>query len=426
MGDEQPETLQVRLSRPDSGLSWGFRLQGGTDFNTPLSVQVVQPKSVAERCGLRAGDGIVRINNRNTDGLTHEQAKMEIIRSCNDIDMLIMRGAVQIWRPKVTPMSELKPTEKPQPIHTATGDQVFTTQKTSLARDHQDESNNIGSSYNRSAKPFGGQAPRVQTNLPTYPTYPGTQNNYGGNYGPTPESPKKAVPNVVHAQFNTPIGLYSADNIAHTYAQQTSGIQKEMQNLDVEDAPVGQKFTGTYQRLDSSDSQNFGTTYGSPKGDDVNSSCGPQSGSPTSFQSYQAWSPKGLQNVQSIESLQDVRNGVNGDEHDPTDTNSVFNSSSQPGGFRSVKAPTATSNPAPPPKQESMHCTGCGNLVTGVFVRIKGMPYHEKCFKCARCGVFLKQKGYFMIEGQLCCEVHARQTAQAPGDNMRYAGAVYN
>ncbi|XP_052264877.1 PDZ and LIM domain protein Zasp-like isoform X2 [Dreissena polymorpha] len=365
MGDEQPETLQVRLSRPDSGLSWGFRLQGGTDFNTPLSVQVVQPKSVAERCGLRAGDGIVRINNRNTDGLTHEQAKMEIIRSCNDIDMLIMRGAVQIWRPKVTPMSELKPTEKPQPIHTATGDQVFTTQKTSLARDHQDESNNIGSSYNRSAKPFGGQAPRVQTNLPTYPTYPGTQNNYGGNYGPTPESPKKAVPNVVHAQFNTPIGLYSADNIAHTYAQQTSGIQKEMQNLDVEDAPVGQKFTGTYQRLDSSDSQNFGTTYGSPKG-------------------------------------------------------------SQPGGFRSVKAPTATSNPAPPPKQESMHCTGCGNLVTGVFVRIKGMPYHEKCFKCARCGVFLKQKGYFMIEGQLCCEVHARQTAQAPGDNMRYAGAVYN
>lgn len=41
MGDEQPETLQVHLSRNDSGQSWGFRLQGGMDFNTPLSVQVV-------------------------------------------------------------------------------------------------------------------------------------------------------------------------------------------------------------------------------------------------------------------------------------------------------------------------------------------------------------------------------------------------
>jgi C-terminal processing protease CtpA/Prc len=51
----------------------------------------VQPKSVAARCGLRPGDGIIRINNTNTDGLTHEQAKMEIIRSCNDIDMLIAR-----------------------------------------------------------------------------------------------------------------------------------------------------------------------------------------------------------------------------------------------------------------------------------------------------------------------------------------------
>ena len=33
---------------------------------------------------------------------------------------------------------------------------------------------------------------------------------------------------MVHAQYNTPIGLYSADNIAHTYSTQTAGIQKEM------------------------------------------------------------------------------------------------------------------------------------------------------------------------------------------------------
>ena len=33
--------------------------------------------------------------------------------------------------------------------------------------------------------------------------------------------------------------------------------------------------------------------------------------------------------------------------------------------------------------------------------------------------------GYFMIEGKLYCEVHARRVAEAPGDNFKYAGAVY-
>ncbi|XP_052781280.1 PDZ and LIM domain protein Zasp-like isoform X1 [Mya arenaria] len=410
MGDEQPETFMVRLQRPDSGLSWGFRLQGGVDFNTPLSVQVVQPKSVADRCGLRAGDGIITINKTNTDGLTHEQAKMEIIRSCNDIDMVVMRGAVQIWRPKVTPMSDLMPTEKPQPIQTATGDQLYTVQKTSLARDQVDESSNIGSSYNRSAKPFGGARLQMQPQQPPQPQYGSAQPDYGQQYQQqAPESPKRAVPNVVHAQFNSPIGLYSASNIAKTYSSQTSAIQQEIENLDVNDAPLGTKMTGTYQRLDSNPNQSFGTQYGSP-------SSGEQASE----------SPTGLPDSpsESTERLSGQENGVNSDEHENSQTNTTINNSG-PSGFRSVTAPTAMSNPAPPPKQENMHCTGCTNLVTGVFVRIKGMPYHEKCFKCVRCGVFLKQKGYFMIEGQLYCEIHARQTAQSPGENMKYAGAVY-
>ena len=42
MGEQQPEMFTVQLSRRDSGISWGFRLQGGVDFKTPLSVQVVR------------------------------------------------------------------------------------------------------------------------------------------------------------------------------------------------------------------------------------------------------------------------------------------------------------------------------------------------------------------------------------------------
>ena len=58
------------------------------------------------------------------------------------------------------------------------------------------ESLDIGTGYNRSARPFG--------------------------------APKAATPNIVHAQFNSPIGLYSADNLAATYNMQTKGIQQEV------------------------------------------------------------------------------------------------------------------------------------------------------------------------------------------------------
>lgn len=46
---------------------------------------------MAERSGLLAGDGILYINNTNADGLSHEQAKMEIIRAGNAITIAVQR-----------------------------------------------------------------------------------------------------------------------------------------------------------------------------------------------------------------------------------------------------------------------------------------------------------------------------------------------
>lgn len=51
----------------------------------------VNPGSVAERSGLLAGDGILCINNTNADELSHEQAKMEIIRAGNVINLSVQR-----------------------------------------------------------------------------------------------------------------------------------------------------------------------------------------------------------------------------------------------------------------------------------------------------------------------------------------------
>ncbi|XP_076458709.1 PDZ and LIM domain protein 3-like isoform X2 [Babylonia areolata] len=314
----QGERYQVQLRRLNTAAPWGFRLQGGVDFNTPLSVQVVQPNSISEQCGLKGGDAILAINGVNTDQLTHDEAKQEIVRGGCGLDFIVQRGTMKVWKPQVTPMSELRP-QQLNTIQAATGDQFQPVQKTSLAMNSPQEPCRIGSSHNRAAQPFGGQ--------------------------------KQAVPNVVHAQYNTPIGMYSADNIASTFATQTAGIQKEMAQLDLNQSDVGQRMTGTYQQLPASQ----------------------------------------------------------GGQQD--------DAGAMPG-FRSVSAPVAKPPGQQKPQQPSMRCGACDMLATGVIVKANGVPFHMGCFKCESCGMNLKQKGYFVVEGKLYCETHARRKAQPPGPNM--------
>jgi len=96
----------------------------------------------------------------------------------------------------------------------------------------------------------------------------------------------------------------------------------------------------------------------------------------------------------------------------------------RPAGIRSVKAPVFDPNQQQEIQQaQHMTCKICGTLVIGVFVRIKGEPMHPECFKCCRCCKNLKNQGYFHIEGQMYCEVHAKQAASA-GPGMQ-AQVVY-
>ncbi|CAG5115354.1 unnamed protein product, partial [Candidula unifasciata] len=148
------DKIMIKLVRQDSSTSWGFRLQGGTDFSTPLSVQLVNADSVAEKAGLKAGDAILAINNITSDSMTHDEAKAEIVRSGNEISLLVEKGAVRIWRPKVTPLHNLRPLQL-NLLTTDVEDDIQPVQRTSLAfTTSPQEPCKIGSSHNRSPQPF--------------------------------------------------------------------------------------------------------------------------------------------------------------------------------------------------------------------------------------------------------------------------------
>ena len=51
----------------------------------------VNPGSVAECHGLKAGDAVLQINSRSSDELEHEQAKQEIVASGNSVTLVLQR-----------------------------------------------------------------------------------------------------------------------------------------------------------------------------------------------------------------------------------------------------------------------------------------------------------------------------------------------
>ncbi|XP_065490775.1 PDZ and LIM domain protein 3 isoform X4 [Caloenas nicobarica] len=94
--------------------------------------------------------------------------------------------------------------------------------------------------------------------------------------------------------------------------------------------------------------------------------------------------------------------------------NLVSEEEGRPMGTRSVKAPVTKIPSAMPGAQKVPLCDKCGNGILGTVVKARDKYRHPECFVCSDCGLNLKQKGYFFVEGQLYCEVHARARMRPP------------
>ncbi|XP_051869725.1 PDZ and LIM domain protein 7 isoform X3 [Pristis pectinata] len=63
---------------------WGFRLQGGKDFNKPLTMSRVTPGGKADQANIGVGDTVISIDGENTEGMTHLEAQNKI-KACAGI-----------------------------------------------------------------------------------------------------------------------------------------------------------------------------------------------------------------------------------------------------------------------------------------------------------------------------------------------------
>ncbi|XP_022241983.1 PDZ and LIM domain protein Zasp-like [Limulus polyphemus] len=336
------QMLTIKLLRGEN-TPWGFRLQGGKDFSLPLSIQKVNPGSLAENAGLQTGDGVLKIQGQATENMRHKEAQDSIIRAGNSLELLIQRGGMKIWKPTVTAVVNVA----------GSGPNVKPVTKTSLAATKQ-ESLNIGSKHNVSAKPFiAGQDGRIQT--------------------------------IVNKQYNSPANIYSMTNIAETLSAQTEVLTTGAKGINFMkgDQPIN-KDSAVYRMVHEED-------IPSATGED------------DEMNFHGILSP----NIQSqaFRKLQmALDRGV-----DPYAT--AIKHVETP-----IMKP-APEKPAEPSTNQNI-CSECGRLLVGVFVRVKDKNLHAECFKCSTCGSSLKNVGYFNIGEKLYCDIHAKQAARMIAPNF--------
>ncbi|XP_062348992.1 PDZ and LIM domain protein 5 isoform X4 [Cinclus cinclus] len=71
---------------------WGFRLQGGKDFNVPLSISRLNDGGKAAQAHVGIGDVVLTIDGISTDGMTHLEAQNKIKACTGNLNMTLQRG----------------------------------------------------------------------------------------------------------------------------------------------------------------------------------------------------------------------------------------------------------------------------------------------------------------------------------------------
>ncbi|XP_064004422.1 PDZ and LIM domain protein 5 isoform X10 [Pogoniulus pusillus] len=70
---------------------WGFRLQGGKDFNMPLSISRLNDGGKAAQAKVGIGDVVLTIDGISTEGMTHLEAQNKIKACTGNLNMTLQR-----------------------------------------------------------------------------------------------------------------------------------------------------------------------------------------------------------------------------------------------------------------------------------------------------------------------------------------------
>ncbi|XP_071131214.1 PDZ and LIM domain protein 7-like isoform X24 [Mytilus edulis] len=434
-------TLEAKLERVDPSTPWGFRMQGGKDFHSPLSIQRVNAGSLAAKCGLQQGDIILKIGSVETEVLRHKEAQDSILHSGNKLDLLLQRirdkrGINKLIGRNLDKYVDTKGSTPTQTYVSTPPVGAYNLQGSGPTSPASTATSSPGSqNYNQSARPFGNTS-----NKPSYGMDNVTQKTSQMSFSPKPvavdyqsagqkyaerdekppstsmqsksfrflkdtldsgQEPPSALrpmnksvtnqravsPNTVVSsnskprQFNTPTGLYSDQNASDAHRAHARAVQNARRSSDVQQSapPSAPKAPPPPSAPKAPPASKPGVwTPGQSQGGHATA---PKPFSPTVQPSPPApGGPRG------------------GAAPKPTGVGAVR--------AKKGEASMFMSGDAAPGGQRTPVCNSCGMNIRGPFVVALGKTWCPDHFVCAnpRCGTKLLDIGFVEEGGFLYCE----------------------
>ncbi|XP_057326998.1 PDZ and LIM domain protein 3 isoform X8 [Microplitis mediator] len=225
-------TLVLKLRRHPSR-PWGIRIAGGADLGTPIIV------TRSENDDLRKGDVIKKIDDYDARDVRHVDAQ-NLLQNSESVRLVVERP--QESQPKILPKSPVPPVLSPPREYKTYSPDHFDPPREHI-EEVREERFYLSQPYRTTPLVLPGakikkDAPLGECYLRHHPNpmIRAAPHHYEVAHPEVAMKQKVAesvlqrvlgpneVPKVVHKQFNSPIGLYSEQNIADTIKCQTTAI----------------------------------------------------------------------------------------------------------------------------------------------------------------------------------------------------------
>ncbi|XP_008694357.1 LIM domain-binding protein 3 isoform X6 [Ursus maritimus] len=195
---------------------WGFRLQGGKDFNMPLTISRITPGSKAAQSQLSQGDLVVAIDGVNTDTMTHLEAQNKIKSASYNLSLTLQKSKRPIPISTTAP-----PVQSPLPVIPHQKDPAWDTNGSLAALSPNPEARaslgtlgtpELRQTFSSSFSQTSVFSSHTEASDPGPPRgSPGAKTSLEGALDSL--SPKVPQGSSQPRQYNNPIGLYSAETL---------------------------------------------------------------------------------------------------------------------------------------------------------------------------------------------------------------------
>ncbi|XP_074881656.1 LIM domain-binding protein 3 isoform X9 [Buteo buteo] len=216
----------VTLSGPGP---WGFRLQGGKDFNMPLTISRITPGSKAAQSQMNQGDLVVAIEGVNTDSMTHLEAQNKIKSASHNLSLTLQKSKrpvpISTTAPRIDSPRAVIPHQK-EPAWEINGNRTTFSPLTNTATGPMGSmlaTNGTFSGYlNKQEISFSNSSAYLKTTTvrssmssqSVTPDISPAKSNLGSKLSPVLTDGNSPIHQLSPArQYNNPIGLYSAETL---------------------------------------------------------------------------------------------------------------------------------------------------------------------------------------------------------------------